>query len=121
MKIYQYNVNEIKLILLPIINNRSALNHQDHVANIRFMALIRLVSKENFVKFFCKIFCKIFDTCPNFQLFWTHPKFFYCYCDEQFYKFHFQKMFESINVRVAYDISFANCKLQKSTQYNYSH
>lgn len=52
MKIYQYNVNEIKLILLPIINN---LNHQDHVANIRFMALIRLVSKENFVKFFCKI------------------------------------------------------------------
>lgn len=30
-------------------------------------------------------------------------------------------MFESINVRVAYDISFANCKLQKSTQYNYSH
>lgn len=55
MKIYQYNVNEIKLILLPIINNRSALNHKDHVANIRFMALIRLVSKENFLKFFCKI------------------------------------------------------------------
>lgn len=55
MKIYQYNVNEIKLILLPIINNRSALNHQDHDANICFMALIRLVSKENFFKFFCKI------------------------------------------------------------------
>lgn len=55
MKIYQFNVNEIKLILLLIINNRSALNHQDHVANIRFMALIRLVSKEKILKFFCKI------------------------------------------------------------------
>lgn len=69
------------------------------------MALIRLVSKENFVNSFVKFFSKIFDTCPNFPRFWTHPNIFYCYCDEQFYEFHLKKKSESINVRVAYDIS----------------